>query len=298
MNSMKLSIQTIAQFVKTANPSLPIVVCAVPHVGCAPEVKAQWPTDPVRTGRITTALDALNADLKVWTENTLGGAWVDTYSLTKDLISGGFTLGGVTFINDSDVKTAGDPVSAHNRYIFSHDGFHPTSTVQAVIAQKVQAALAAKYPAKFGSSPPLTDRELLVSVLEIPVSTGFDEFMAASGAPAAQRGADQDADGDGLSNIVEFALAGNNPFGSSAPVLPVSVFDNSGPVPVLKMTWTPRYSSNVYAALVCQQSVALNTWTDVPAAQITANADGSVTARVPRPASGPLFLRLKVTVTP
>ena len=298
MNSIKASVQTIAQYVKTANPSLPIVVCAVPHVGCTPEVKGLWPTDPVRTGRITTALETLNADLKTWTETTLGGAWVDTYGMTKDLIDHGFTLGGVTFINGSDVKTAGDPVSAHNRYVFSHDGFHPTSTLQAVVAQKIQAALAVKYPAKFGASTPLTDREVLSSVLTIPVNTGYNEFMSASGAPVALQGADLDADGDGLANIVEFALAGNAAYSASAPALPVSSLDNSGQTPTLVMTWIPRYASNVFAAITCQQSSALNLWTDVPAGQISANPDGSVTARVPRPASGPLFLRLKVTSTP
>lgn len=297
MNSMKASIQAIAQFVKTANPTLPIAICAVPHVGCAPEVKAQWPTDSVRTGRITTALDTLNAELKTWTENTLGGAWVDTYTLTKSLIDQNFTLAGVSFINGPDTKTASDPTPAHNRYLFAHDGFHPTSTPQAVIAQKVQAALAVKYPAKFGASPPLTDRELLVTVLGIPANTGYNEFMEAGTVPVAQRGPALDPDGDGLTNLVEFALAGNAP-NSAVTTLPVSGVEGSGATQALTLTWMPRFPANAYASIACQQSSALATWTDVPAAQITANANGSVTARVPHSGPGRLFLRLKVTETP
>ncbi len=298
MDSMKASIQAIAQYVRAANPTLPIAVCAVPHVGCTPDVQSQWPTDATRTGRITTALDTLNADLKTWTEGTLGGAWIDTYSVTKDLITKSPVIGGVTFINGSDEKTASDPTSAHNRYVFSHDGFHPTTTMHAVIAQKVITALAAKYPAKFGTVAPLTDREILATVLGIPVNTGFNEFMATSGAPAGARGPEQDADGDGLTNLVEFALAGNNPYAEGSLVLPVSGRETVAGNEVLTLKWTPRFASNVYASLVCQSSADLSTWTDVPAGQVTANADSSMTARVPQPAAGPLFLRVKVTSTP
>ena len=107
MDSIKSSIQTLALTMQAANPSLPIAVCAVPHVGCTPEVKMLWPTDAVRTGRISTALKVLNADLKSWTENTLGGAWVDVYPLTKTLITGTTDIGGVPFLNASDAAPRG-----------------------------------------------------------------------------------------------------------------------------------------------------------------------------------------------
>lgn len=294
MDSIKASIQTLALTMKAANPALPVAVCAVPHVGCAPDVKRQWPTDPVRTQRITTALESLNADLKSWTENTLGGAWVDIYPLTKQLISGNTDIGGVTFLNASDTLPSTASTTLHNDYLFSHDGFHSTTTLQARIAQLVHGALRAKYPAKFSSSPELTDREILTSVLGLSVSKGYDDFMAAAAVPAAQRAPDKDPDGDGMLNIMEWILAGNDPASAAASVLPQPGYDTA--TAAFTLTWNPRYASTAYASVTCQQSSTLSTWTDVPAASITFNAGGTVTARVP--ASSPLFLRLKVTVTP
>ena len=36
----------------------------VPHVGATPEVKSHRPTDPVKTGRATAALNAINGMLE------------------------------------------------------------------------------------------------------------------------------------------------------------------------------------------------------------------------------------------
>ena len=185
-----------------------------------------------------------------------------------------------------------DPVAVHNNYLFSHDGFHPTSTMQARIAQVIHAALQAKYPAKFAASPGLSDREILVDVLGLSVSKGYDEYMAAAGVPAADRDPDKDPDSDGLDNIVEWILAGNDPLSGASPALPRPGYDAGAGA--LTLTWLPRYASAVYAPVTCQQSGNLTDWTDVPAAQITTSADGTVTARVP--ATTRTFLRLHVVV--
>ena len=205
---------------------------------------------------------------------------------------------GEKIVAASQTENPGDPTSAHNRFLFSHDGFHPTSTMHSVVASEVQTALRTSFPAKFGSSPEMTERELLVNVLGIPVSTGYDEFMAASGVPAALRAPDQDADGDSLGNIMEFFLFGNDPWSGHSPALPALSVDTGGAIPVCVFTWKPRYDSNVYADFVCQRSANMAEWSDVPAGQITANEEGTVTARVPNEGPGRIFLRLKVTVTP
>jgi len=297
MSSILDNIKTIAQFAHTANPALPIVVVAVPHIGCAPSVKASWPTDPVRTQRLTNAIQGLNNDLKSWTENTLGGAFVDVMPLTMELITGSPDIGGIQFANAADTQPASAPTPAHNRFIFSHDGFHPTSTFQGRVAEAIQQKVREKWPAVFGASVQIANRELVTTILGIPARTGFDEFMAASGAPAALRGETSDADGDGLGNLLEFSLAGNNPWSNGRPVLPAPAIESS-PAAALSLTWTPAYKENIFASLVCQQSSTLTTWTDVPAAQITANVDGTVTARVPQAGAGRVFLRLKATAIP
>lgn len=301
MNSIETSIRSIVTRLRTQRPDLPLVICAVPHVGCTPAVRSVWPTDAVRTGRMTAALDALNARLRTWTETQLNAAWVDTYTLTKDLLSGApMYIGGVTFYNATDTEptcsgTDANPngvcTAKHSRFLFSHDGFHPTNSLQAKVAQLVLGALREKYPASFSGAAELGDREILMDVLGIPVSTGFTEFMNIAGLSAAQKAPDADPDGDGLKNIAEFALAGNDPV--AGPPVAGAGGRSSGQ---FTLTWRPRFRQNAYAAIVCQESSGLSAWTDVPAAQVVENGDGTVTASVP-PSGPSVFLRLKITVT-
>ena len=302
MLSIENSIKEIAQRLRTQRPGVPIAVCAVPHVGCTQTVKATWPTDPVRTGRITTALDALNARLRTWTETELNAAWVDTYTMTKALLpAADMNIGGVTFYNATDTEPTcsgadaapnGICTARHSRFLFSHDGFHPTSSLHAKVSQIVLHALKEKYPAQFSGAAELGDREILRDVLGIPVSTGFTEFMNATGLAAALKTPDADPDGDGLKNIAEFALAGNDPRQATA-VTGTSALAGGQ----FTFTWAPRFRQNAYAAITCEQSTNLTSWTPVPAAQITENPDGTMTASLPA-TSQPLFLRLKITVTP
>jgi hypothetical protein len=293
MDSMAASIRTTALLVRAANPGLPIAICAVPHVGCTPEVRQLWPTDPVRTGRITSALAALNASLRTWTESTLGGVWVDTFSLTTQLISNTMHIGGVSFLNEADTVTAPEPASAHNRYLFSHDGFHPITPLHAVVARSVQTAFATRFPATYASSPPITDREIITTILGLPLSMGYDDFMTQSAVPPTLRHPTEDPDRDGLPNLMEFCLANQHPMRPDG---------NQGTVPssnpgAATLRWMPRFPSNVYASLTAQMSSNLVTWSDVPANSLTSLPDGSSTASVPLSAA-PVFLRLKATVTP
>ena len=297
MASLKASIQALAQHMKTARPALPIVVCAVPHVGGTPAVRAIAPTDAARTGRVSTALRTLNAELQAWTETTLGGVWVDTYTLTESLTTAAtLTYGGVTFQNAPDSKSAGDPPAAHHRFLYSHDGFHPGTTLHAFVAKQVQAALKAKAPPVFGTSPDLTDREIITDLLGIPADTGFNEFMAASGAPAGQRGPGDNPDGDPLTNLAEFYLAGNSPFPGGPVVQPAAGYLPATATATL--TWTPRFDDNIFATAICQSSTDFINWDEVPAAQITTNPDGSRTASVPGQGRPAVYLRLKIIATP
>jgi len=297
MHSIRDNIKSLALFIRAANPALPIAIIAVPHVGCTPSVKNAWPTDPGRTGRITGALTALNDELRTWTETTLGGAWVDILPFTLRLIDESPGIGGIPFYNAPDNHSASAPASAHNRFIFSHDGFHPTTTLHGQVAQLVQETLRTRWPGIFGDSLPLTDRELVTGVLGIPASTGFDEFMTASGAPASLRGPLDDPDHDGLTNLVEFALGGNHPWALHQPVAPVPGLQTA-PGPAVTLTWDPAWESNIYASILCQQSANLTGWSEVPASQITQNPDGTVTARVAAAGSAPGFLRLRITAAP
>ncbi|MDB6134667.1 MAG: phospholipase/lecithinase/hemolysin [Verrucomicrobiales bacterium] len=298
MNSLKDSVQAIANFVRAGNATIPLAICAVPHIGATPDVTRQFPTDAARTGRITTALDALNAELKTWTESTAKGVWVDSsYILTRGLISAPLNIGGVTFRSEADPLGPADSAAAHNRYLFAQDGFHPTTALQALVARGVSDALKAAYPAVYGTVEPLGTREILADVCGIPASMGFTEFLASASVPAGSQGALDDPDQDGLPNIMEFALAGLSPSTLDAQSATTFALLPFMDVPVATLTWQPRFQDNVACTITCQASEDLATWTDVPDSLVLTNDDGTRTARFPVDLRQKAFLRLKITAS-
>lgn len=296
MNSLKDSVQAIANFVRAGNATIPLAICAVPHIGATPDVMSRFPTDAVRTGRISNALETLNAELKTWTESTAKGVWVDSsYTLTRGLISAPLDIGGVTFRSESDALGPADSAAAHNRYLFAQDGFHPATALQALVARGVSAALKAAYPAVYGTMEPLGSREILTDVCGIPASTGFTEFLTSASVPAGSQGALDDPDQDGLPNILEFALAGLSPSTPDAQAAITFGIEPFLDVPVATLTWQPRFIDNVACTITCQASEDLATWTDVPDSLVLTNNDGTRTARFPVDLRRKAFLRLKVT---
>lgn len=299
MNSILSNIQQIATFVRNGNPTIPLAICAVPHVGATPDVKGKFPTDTARTGRVTTALHALNTQLKTWTETTIGGVWVDTpQSAFETLISTPLTLGGIRFQTAADPLTSADSAAAHTRYLFAKDGFHATTVMQALLARDILDKMRAAYPAVYGTAVPLTTREILVDVCGLPAAAGFNEYLADQAVDAGKRGALDDPDGDGVPNIVEFALAGKSA-GTPDAGTPATqlVLDTSGAQPVLSLQWTPRFADNIACTITCQASGDLVTWVDVPESGIVTAPSGTRTASAPLPEEGKAYLRLKITTT-
>jgi hypothetical protein len=158
----------------------------------------------------------------------------------------------------------------------------------------VQAALATRFPATYAASPPITDREIITSILGLPLSTGYDEFMTASAVPPNQRHPSDDPDRDGLPNLTEFCLANHHPMLPSGQPQPVPTTTGNAAT----LTWTPRFPSNVFASLTPQMSSNLSSWSDVPANLISALPDGSLSLSLPITQGNPIFLRLKASVTP
>lgn len=294
MDSIRASIQAAVTFVRTANPGLPVAVCAVPHVGAAPDVNAKWPFDPVRTGRITAALDALNAGLKEWVESN-GAVWVSTpYDLTKDLLGRTtWSLGGQTFQVAADPLGADATPGEHNVYLFAQDGFHPTTLLQALMAQAIHAALRGAYPAVYGDSPEFTLADVFAAAgLPEPADDDlFAAFLAAAGVPEGARGPLDDPDGDGIPNVLEFALDGFHPASPDAGHLPEAVPAQGAMV----LTWRPRDGADAYPA-VCEVSADLQSWAPVPESQMADAPDGTRSATIPVAPGEPAFLRLRVAV--
>jgi hypothetical protein len=310
IDSIRKNIRSLVIDVRNnAGPNVPIVLCSVPHVGATPNVQADGFTNPTRTARCTAAIEELNRGLAALATGFNCG-FADVYKMTKDLLDNRpFQIGGVSFINSADPlnDSRGNrlPLSTRKRYLFTplvapaNDGFHPTTAPQAVIANLIINAFKTKYPTRFSSVQPLTSGEILWSVLGIDTDTGYQEAMAATSLTSAQRAPTADPDGDGVPNVLEYALADFNPERSDSQRLGRPVLNATAVPHVVQWSWRPRFADNAYTTLVCQRSTDLRSWMTVPSAQLLTATDGTVTASVAVPASGvQVYFRLRADVIP
>jgi lysophospholipase L1-like esterase len=157
INATRDNLRFIVDYVRKVKGTIPIVLVSVPHVGCTPDIQKAHPTDPVKTQRVTAALDSLNAQLALFAKQR-GIAFVPgVYELTKLLITQPLRIGGMTFISQADADSRPE-------YLFSGDGFHPNTCAHAKIAQMIIDALRTRYPAS--NIKPLGDAEILQTVLK------------------------------------------------------------------------------------------------------------------------------------
>ncbi len=252
-NTTLSNLQWLVGWVKALKPSMPIVLVSVPHVGCTPKVQQGYPTHPVYTARVTAAMDSLNASLAAWATTQGIGFVPGVYAMTKALITDPFRLNGIDFYRVADAD-------ARPRYVFSGDGFHPSTCAHAKIAQMVVQTFNSTFPA----TPilPLDDDYLTTTVLGLDPNLPFTEWMTSQGLSGPFTG---DSDGDGVPNLIEFAL--------DQPVMPLPVMQNGA----LSLSYRPRTEFTEWGTLKVQSSTNLLDWTDVPENQITTNPDGTRT---------------------
>ncbi len=269
----------------------PMVLVAVPHIGCTPKIQSDVGVDPAQTARVTEMLDELNEDLRELADDfDLGFA--DVYTLTnRARTEEPFTIGGIAFSKVPDLNCG-------PRSLFSGDGFHPSTSLQAKVAQIVLDAFRTKYPSTHGDIPRLTDREIITEVLGLAPDLGFREWLEAEEVPAAQRGPEDDPDGDGLPNVLEYALAGRKPNVTTGEGdVGRAQLETTDDTRVLRFDYTPRFDENAYCDVTVEVSTDLKDWDAATAATSTRNADGSVTVRLaPDSAGRPTFLRLVAQV--
>ncbi len=155
---LRSNLQWIVDYVRRVRGSIPIALVSVPHVGCTPDIQRAHPIDRVKTGRVTAALDALNAQLALFARQR-GIAFVPgVYEMTRAMISQPLVIGGRTLISAADAN-------ARAEFVFSGDGFHPTTGPQAKIAQMIVDAFRARYPRP--AITPLPDSEILTDILRL-----------------------------------------------------------------------------------------------------------------------------------
>lgn len=279
-------LEDILDEVEGRGGDLGIVLVNVPHVGATPEVKSAHPFDAVKTQRVSDALALLNRQLKKLAE-ARDAAYVDVYTLTEGLIDPApLCIGGVPFINDSSDE--GDPGHVWLGGSLAA-GFHPNTNGQALIAREIINAINEHFDENI---PPLADGEILQAVLGISPSLPFESWIAGYGVPSPAEGPEDDADGDGVKNLVECALD-MHPLRSDAHRLPVPSVSMTEGSPYLTMSYRPRVQDCPYVRIWPQQSADLRAWSGIPESAVSTSSDGAVTLRLPL--TGTTYLRLLVT---
>jgi lysophospholipase L1-like esterase len=191
--------------VRELNAEIPIVLVTVPHIGITPQIKDGNPFDPVKTGRVTEVLRALNGPLAELARSR-NAAVADIFSLTLPLLSDDpLSVYGVPFENAGSMTGDLDFVWLNGEY---SQNFHPNTQAQALIANEIGCAFNEEYGAEI---PALTASEILVErLMRTPAEVDMDFANWAGSYSLPGLTAEDDGDGDGVPAELEFAL-GLNP---------------------------------------------------------------------------------------
>ena len=265
-------------------PGVQVVLVNVAHLGVTVAKNCDFPYDAVKTGRVTAALDDLNARLADLAR-ARGAGLADIYRLTKEMLTRDrMSIGGW-------IITKRSSGAADTDAMFLGDGFHPNMPVQAIFAQMILDT----FNAHGGTDiPRLTNREIVDKCLEENPEVSFSAWEASYELPAAQRTAEADPDRDGLPNIVEFGLD-LDPSRQDANLMPQPRLVRQSGQQFLTLTWQPRDPSNTTRCEITpQQSGNLLTWTNVPGASVVSGSPNTRTVSVPVTPGQRVWLRLQV----
>ena len=272
------------------NPNIQIVVVNVPHIGITPDVKNSWPTDPVKTERVTAVLRDLNQQLAgLATARGLG--YADVFTPTLSLLGPALLcIHGIPFFNSGSTTGDLDFVWLNGEYSAN---FHPNTNAQTLIANEIIDAFNTRYQTGIA---PLTATEILADLhgksaaeIDMPFATWMSNYGLTS-LPASD-----DSDGDGIPASVEFAT-GLNPTLRDSRKISSAWIDNGG-TPALDLSYPIRLPVSSRYSLTPAYSADLTTpfapFTVLP----TTGADGLAHAVLPL-SGGKGFMRLESTVGP
>ncbi len=272
------------------NANIQIVVVNVPHIGITPDIKSSYPTDPVKTERVTAVLRDLNGQLRALA-SARGLGYADIFTPTLSLLGPDpLCIHGIPFFNSGSDSGNLDYVWLNGEYSAN---FHPNTNAQTLIANEIIEAFNARYQTGIA---PLTATEILAglhgkSTAEIDMS--FATWMSNFGLTGMS--ASDDSDGDGIPASVEFAT-GLNPVLHDSRKITFGWVDSGG-TPALDLSYPIRLPVSTRYSLTPAYSADLTTpfapFTILPA------TGGDGLAHAVLPLSGPTgFVRLEATVGP
>jgi hypothetical protein len=129
------------------------------------------------------------------------------------------------------------------------------------------------------------------TTFSVSVASAFTTYLANASVPAGMRAAADDPDGDGVPNLLEYAL-GTDPNSAASFALP-AVSRLTGPSSLLTLTYKRAASDLSYSVETSANLADPASWTAVGVDQGTPAGDGTTTASVPY-STGLRFLRLRV----
>jgi GDSL-like Lipase/Acylhydrolase family len=274
-------LKRIVRHVKDQNSNLEIVLANLPDLGATPSKKIAHP-DPLKRARVTAATETINARIQKLADDE-NAALADVYAVTQKLVAGEpFYFGAIKFVDDE--SNDNDP-----HYLFTNDGLHPNTALQIQLARTFVRTFNEHYHAGI---PQITHAEAL-NLLRINPREPYRQWIGAQDVES--RGLLKDPDGDGMTNLMEYAF-GTNPAASDAGNLP---FVRTGPVEGItgdeSITYTPAQGEHRDIEITIQYKVD-TVWKRVPADHIVTDGQ-SITAVIP-PVPVPVRSRVKVRLVP
>lgn len=279
----------ILDHVRALNPGIQIVVVAVPHIGITPDIKGGFPTDPVKTPRVTAMLRDLNSRLETLATEK-GAGFADIFSPTLALLeSAPYGIHGIAFNNSG--SATGDLNFIWLNGDFSAN-FHPNTNAQAVIANEIVRAFNKRYDTGIA---PLSATEILGGLLGksgAQIDMTFASWMTGFGLAGGTE--NSDADGDSVAAGMEFAL-GLNPTLRDGDQVSSSL---TGGGTVLQLAYPRRLTSSTRYTLQATTSATLGAGSFLPVSPApTVGSDGRLRAEIPT-GNAPGFLRLESSLVP
>ena len=181
---------------RTLNPNIQIVVVNLPHIGITPDVKSKWPTDPVKTARVTSVMLDINRQL-AGLSSARGLCYADIFTPTLSLLgTASLCVHGMPFFNTGSTNGDLNYVWLNGQYSAN---FHPNTNAQTLVVNEIIHAFYARYSTGIA---PLTATEILSGLLaksaaaiDMPFAT-WKGCLGLTGLPGSN-----DSDGDGLPHV-------------------------------------------------------------------------------------------------
>lgn len=297
-------LQRIVERVQKVKPKAQIVIGNLPDIAATPEIATTYESFETRK-LVSVEIEKINTDIAKLAEDK-DIVLADVHRITKDLLADKpFYYGAILFtpgvdfvpeVNGATTTIKAEPIAPNPdndpHYLFTRDGFHPNTALQIQIARTFIKAFNEGYNAHI---PSITHAEAL-KLLNISPRSLYHNWINATSVTESQRGLLKDPDGDGMTNLFEYAFDQNpqDPV-IKQPFVTIARPEKGVPGPT-SVTYWPIAGDHRDLNIAVQYKFQ-SKWFRILAERVVDNEDGSFTATVPPGIQSPP-IRIKVTLVP